>query len=475
MKLSLIGSKHDYSLIQSALTLFPSSGDDCTAECVVSHSDGYVTAVTTITLPNGASAKKECRIKLAEDSAADEKKAIKLSFYDAAVEIRGYSEAWGALTGVRPAKLARYIMESGLNPDATEDKLIREYRLSAAKAKLCMAAGIKAYDIKKRLDKDDACIYIGIPFCPSRCVYCSFISEAAGRDADKKLDAYVEALCREIRESSHSSLFGQKKILSVYIGGGTPAMLSPEQIILVADTLRASYDIPDGVEFTIEAGRPDAITKEKLEAMKRVGANRISINPQTTDNDILRVIGRRHTAEDIFRAYKDARNIGFDSINMDIIAGLPQKKADDDGISGFMKTIDDVISLEPENITVHTLAVKRGSTLHEHMLQIPRSEAVSEMLDYAERRLTSLDYSPYYLYRQKYMTGNMENIGWSKAGHDSIYNICMMEELCDIISFGAGGVSKLTDGRSLKRIYNHKYAQEYIDNIDEMIRRKCDC
>lgn len=252
-------------------------------------------------------------------------------------------------------------------------------------------------------------------------------------------------------------------------------MLSPEQTILVANTLKESYDIPKNCEFTIEAGRPDAITVPKLEAMKLVGATRISINPQTTDDDILRVIGRRHTAEDIFKTYEDARKIGFESINMDLIAGLPKKSDADDGVDSFMRSLDDVMELDPENITVHTLAVKRGSALHERMISLPDKENVVKMLEYAQDKLTAKAYEPYYLYRQKYMTGNMENIGWTKRSFDSIYNICMMEELCDIISFGAGGVSKLTDERSLKRINNHKYAQEYIDNIDEMIKRKQDC
>lgn len=475
MKLKLIGSEHEYSLIQSALTLFPDESDDSTATCTVTCDEVKVTAVSEISLASGKSAVKKCSIDFTGNRVSDEKKAIKLSFYDAAVEIKGYSESWGALTGVRPAKLARYIMESGLTAEEAEAVLINDYRLSREKASLCMAAGVKAYDIKKKLTKDDACIYIGIPFCPSRCVYCSFISEAAGKNADKKMDAYVEALCREISESASSSLFGRKNIISVYIGGGTPAMLSPEQIILVTDTLRRSYDIPKDIEFTIEAGRPDAITVAKLEAMKEAGATRISVNPQTTDDELLRLIGRRHTAEDIFKTFEDARSVGFDSINMDLIAGLPKKNDSDDGVSSFKRTLDEVIALDPENITVHTLAVKRGSKLHEHMLSLPDKDDVLEMLEYAERELTSRSYSPYYLYRQKYMTGNMENIGWTKTGYDSVYNICMMEELCDIISFGAGGVSKLTDDRNLKRIYNHKYAQEYIDNIDEMIRRKCDC
>ncbi|NLD86773.1 MAG: coproporphyrinogen dehydrogenase HemZ [Clostridiales bacterium] len=468
MKTQLVGSPHLYSLEQSAITFFPDTEGE--AVCTVTHDERGVTARTIITLPEGKSACRECTE--AVDTQRNEQKAIKLSFYDAACELRNMKEPWGALTGVRPAKLARSLLESGLTKNQTRDTLKKEYRLSAEKAELCVTAGLKAYNIKRKLRERDACIYIGIPFCPSRCVYCSFISVAAGKNDEGKIEEYVQALCREIRESAEGSLFSGRTIKAVYIGGGTPAMLSPAQLIRVVAALKSAYNIPEGIEFTIEAGRPDAITKEKLHAIKLVEADRLSVNPQTTDDEVLIKIGRHHTSKEIVDTYHEAKKVGFGSINMDIIAGLPLKNEDDDGLESFCRTIDDVVSLAPENITVHTFALKRGSFLNEYHLSIPDSETVYKMLEYAEENLKAQGYEPYYLYRQKYMTGNMENIGWTKRGYESLYNICMMEELCDIISFGAGGVSKLTDGRKIKRITNHKYPKEYIYNIDEMIKRK---
>jgi oxygen-independent coproporphyrinogen-3 oxidase len=323
-------------------------------------------------------------------------------------------------------------------------------------------------DVKAGLKPEEVSLYVGIPFCPSRCAYCSFISAAVG-SALKLVEPYLDALFLEIDATGEAARRAGLAVKSVYIGGGTPTTLSAQQLSALMKKLRAAFDLSRCVEFTVEAGRPDTITREKLAAIAANGGDRVSVNPQSMDDEVLRAMGRAHTAAEILTAYELVRASGVSCVNMDLIAGLPKDTA-----GGFRCSLDTVLALSPENITVHTLALKKGSRLMEEGGQLPDDKAVAAMLDYAHLALREAGYRPYYLYRQKFMSGSFENVGWCKPGFESIYNICMMEELHTILSLGAGGVTKLVDAENgrIVRLNNPKYPQEYIRDREKMIAEK---
>ncbi|MBR1724893.1 MAG: coproporphyrinogen dehydrogenase HemZ, partial [Ruminococcus sp.] len=314
-------------------------------------------------------------------------------------------------------------------------------------------------------------LYVSIPFCPTRCSYCSFISQSAQGAAIKKLiPPYIENLCDEIRHTGRIARDLGLTADSVYFGGGTPTTLSAAQLTRIMDTLTESFDLSQIREYTIEAGRPDTVTAEKLRAIREKGCTRVSINPQTLSGEVLKNIGRSHTPEQFYEAFSIARQAGFDTINTDVIAGLPG-----DTIESFRQTIDGLIELSPENITVHTLSVKRSSNLNMDdgkggVFENP----ASQMVEYANERLSAAGYRPYYLYRQKNMVDNLENIGWAKPGHESVYNVCIMEEVQTILAMGAVGSTKLMDveGWRLERFFNYKYPQDYNSNFELMLKRK---
>jgi oxygen-independent coproporphyrinogen-3 oxidase len=308
---------------------------------------------------------------------------------------------------------------------------------------------------------------VGIPFCPTRCAYCSFVSRTIGKHTER-LDAYLDALYKEIRLTGELMANSGKSVRTIYIGGGTPTTLSTPQMTQLLDTITGAFDMSRCIEFTVEGGRPDTLTPEKLAAIRRHGADRMSINPQTMMDPVLRACGRPHKAADVLEAYHWAENAGFDAINMDLIAGLPQ-----DDFAGFCQSLDQVAALSPANITVHTLALKKGADLFEKRVALPTAEEVTRMVEYANQTLRSLGYKPYYLYRQKYMSGSFENVGWSKDGKDCLYNIYMMEELHSIVSLGGGGMNKvnLPDGH-LQRFHNPKFPEQYIEMIDSVLEDK---
>ncbi|MBQ9515795.1 MAG: coproporphyrinogen dehydrogenase HemZ, partial [Ruminococcus sp.] len=310
-------------------------------------------------------------------------------------------------------------------------------------------------------------LYVSIPFCPTRCNYCSFVSQSIEK-AKKLIDEYLPLLLNEIRYTSQLARQLNLRLESVYIGGGTPTTLSAEQLDLLLSEIEADFDMSRCVEFTVEAGRPDTVTREKLLALKRHAVTRISINPQTFSDTVLQAIGRRHTTQQTLDAFYLARELGFDNINMDLIAGLTS-----DTPESFRNTIDTVRSLDPESVTVHTLAVKRSA-------RVNATDAVrehgytAEMLEYASRELTAGGWEPYYLYRQSKMLSNLENVGWAKPGYFSPYNVYIMEETHSILACGAGAVTKLrdVDSNHLERIFNFKFPYEYISRFDELIARK---
>ena len=324
-----------------------------------------------------------------------------------------------------------------------------------------------AENLRKSFDPNDISLYIGIPFCPTRCAYCSFVSRTIGKRTEL-MTPYLEALKKEIAVTGQLLKDSGKHIRSVYIGGGTPTTLNCDQMAELLDAIHAAFDLSRCLEFTVEGGRPDTLSQEKLEVIRQHGADRMSINPQTMVDSVLRACGRPHTAEAVLEAYRWAENAGFRDINMDLIAGLPQ-----DSYEGFCRSLDTVAGLNPANITVHTLALKKGADLFEKRENLPSGEDVARMVEYANGTLRSLGYKPYYLYRQKYMSGSFENVGWSRDGLDCLYNIYMMEELHTILSLGGGGMNKvnLPDG-SLQRFHNPKFPEQYIEMLPQVLETK---
>ena len=327
---------------------------------------------------------------------------------------------------------------------------------------------LRALPLPEELAHRKVSLYVGIPFCPTRCAYCSFVSADVGR-ALKLIDPFLDALCRELAATGAMLADAGLRVRTVYFGGGTPTTLSAPQLDRLMGELADHIDLSGCTEYTVEAGRPDTITAEKLAVLARRGCSRVSVNPQTMQDAVLERMGRAHRADDILRAYALARESGIGCINMDLIAGLPGDSAE-----GFRASLEQVLDLGPENVTVHTLALKKGSRLMEEGGGLPSGAAVADMLDFAWAALRGAGQRPYYLYRQKYMSGSFENVGWCRPGAESLYNICMMEELHTIVSLGGGGVTKLVDRATgyIERLANAKYPQEYIQKIDAVCADK---
>ena len=385
------------------------------------------------------------------------------------IRLTGFNPPWGLLTGIRPMKLLRMLTREYGGEEA-ERRFQDDYLVSDKKIALSRRT-IKGEDKILSLSKDNSfSLYISVPFCPSRCSYCSFVSQSV-EHAAKLIPAYTELLVKELQITADIASSLGLHLESVYMGGGTPTTLSAEQLERVLTATAAYFDMSDIREFTVEAGRPDTVTPEKLAAIKRCGVGRISINPQTLNDDMLRSIGRRHTAAQVYEAMDMAKAAGFDNINMDLIAGLQG-----DTLASYMHTIDGVIALEPASVTVHTLAMKRSARLVTEGMAAYNAEGLlaSQMLDYGEKRLTESGYDPYYLYRQSGMVGNLENVGWSRPGFEGVYNVFIMDETHTILAVGGGAVTKLKQPHvnNIERIFNYKYPYEYISRFDEMIGRK---
>lgn len=377
---------------------------------------------------------------------------------------------WGILTGIRPVKIAYKLLKTGKTPAETVEYFINEYGASREKAELAVRVARVEMPIIDSMDEKGISIYIGIPFCPTRCLYCSFVSNSVASSA-KLIPEYLQCLKREIAYTADIIRQNKNVIESVYIGGGTPTTLSTDQLRFLFDSIFTEFDLSNNKEFTVEAGRPDTITAEKLQAIKDFGIDRISINPQSMNSETLKIIGRNHTPDDIRKAYHLARECGIDCINMDIIAGLPGETVD-----MFKYTVEEVEKLNPENTTVHTMSIKRSSKLNETLgnYDLTDGNKVAEMVDFSIKTITSSGKNPYYLYRQKNMLGNLENVGYAKPGFESLYNIYIMEEVQTIISLGCGGVTKTVDRETdrIERIFNVKEPKDYIERIDEMLHRK---
>lgn len=407
------------------------------------------------------------------DGAEQTEKAAELAggrcLYKAFSKICGFSPKWGILTGVRPEKLWSAKSEA-LGKPAAERLFKNSFLVSDEKIKLCEKAHIADKRAASLSDPNSFSLYVSVPFCPSRCKYCSFVSHSIA-SAGKLVPDYVRLLCKEIEAVAAAAKSLGLKLSTVYFGGGTPTQFTAEQLDSVLCAVENSFDMSDLLEYTVEAGRPDTVTAQKLSCLKSHGVGRISINPQTLSNAVLAEIGRKHTVEQFYEAFALAKKTGFDTVNTDIIAGLSGDTAE-----GFFKTLEGIISLDPENITVHTLSMKRSSSYvsNGEGIYSAKGDAVSDMVIGSSKMLKGAGYSPYYLYRQSKCLGNHENVGWSKKGRDCLYNIYMMNEIHSVLAVGAGAVSRLKDphGNHIERIFNFKYPYEYINRFDEILKRK---
>ena len=382
--------------------------------------------------------------------------------------LTGKTPEWGVITGVRPVKRVNLLLRQGKSEGEIREYMRSRYLCSDKKADIALKTAYTQEKILKTLDKNSFGLYVSIPFCPTRCAYCSFVSQSIEGCA-KMIPEYVRQLCEEIEYTAELCKRAGIYPDSVYFGGGTPTTLSASQLEAVMGRIEKCFDMSRVREYTVEAGRPDTITREKLETIKRMGAGRVSINPQTLNDKVLKAIGRRHTVGQFFESFELAKAVGFDVINTDIIAGLPE-----DDIQSFQNTVDTLIDKEADNITVHTLSIKRAARLNHEGTQTALHNPAAQMVEYATKRLLDNGYSPYYLYRQKNMADNQENIGWAKPDKESLYNIYIMEEVQTIIAVGAGIATKLVDldGGRLERVFNYKYPNEYLKGFDEMIRRR---
>lgn len=399
---------------------------------------------------------------------AETKNALKEHLYRLLEEETGRSLPWGTLTGIRPTKIPMQLLDEGKSKEEVASYMKKTYLASDEKIDLSIAIAERERALLSKLDyKDGYSLYIGIPFCPSTCLYCSFTSYplASWRT---QVDAYLDALEKELDYVAAKNY--HKKLNSIYIGGGTPTTLEPYQLDRLIRKIRCSFDFSHCIEFTVEAGRPDSITKEKLQVLRHNGISRISINPQTMKQETLDIIGRHHTVEQTIESFKLARSLGFDNINMDLIMGLPEENIDD-----VRHTMEVLKELDPDNITIHSLAIKRAARLNIFKDRYESMQMVNtqEHMDLCAEYCAQMGLSPYYLYRQKGMAGNMENVGYAKPGKAGVYNVLIMEERQTIIACGAGAsTKKVCPGGAIERCENVKDVSLYMKRIDEMIMRK---
>ena len=480
MKLYLIGHDYKYASEQIMLSLFPNERPEypegkpegerleiklsegkkfVTASCVLVNADGTFRASAKQKKEDGASEILTDRIN---------QRLIKNAVYRAALRSGIKRPAWGSLTGVRPGKIFAALLDEGMDSERAVREFTEKYDVTEKRARLCLDTSLETVRAEKSLMPNDVCLYVGIPFCPTRCAYCSFVSQSVEKSM-KLIVPFLDALYKEIDAVAARVWENGLRVISIYMGGGTPTTLSASQLDALCTLIAEKFDLSALREYTVEAGRPDTITVDKMRVLHRHGVDRVSVNPQTMSDKVLETIGRKHTAQDIVDALEKVRSVGGFAVNMDLIAGLP-----DDSVESFDDTLTKVLALEPENITVHTLSLKKGSRITLENAPIPTADEVERMLDIAQERLRSAGYAPYYLYKQKFMSGGFENVGWAKEGYINLYNIFIMEELCSILAVGGGGSTKLIcAGDTMNiRLMAPKYPFEYINNIEKICADK---
>ena len=478
MEIFLIGHAYKYAAEQSMLILYPNerpvypetpSGGNA-VWLTIRRGGKFASCVCALSV-DGVKSRGESRVLLSAltDKVAEDRllqRAVKNAFFKAAVNGGHASPDWGSLTGVRPGKLFMSLLKDGKSEKQAVRHFRSEFGVSEERTELVRQTSRATSRAAESLDEKDVCLYLGIPFCPTRCAYCSFVSIEASRSL-KLLPEYLAAQERELEALAAAVEKSGRRIVAVYIGGGTPTTLNAEQLDRLCSRTRQLFDLSRSREFTVEAGRPDTITAEKLCALRENGVSRVSVNPQTMSDSVLAAIGRRHSVEDIYAAMELVQSMGCFEVNMDLIAGLPGDNAEQ-----FAESVRKLIDLRCENITVHTLALKKGSRLTMEGTALPSGEEVRAMLDRANALLRGDGFAPYYLYRQKFMSGSFENVGWTRPGHENLYNICIMEELCGILSVGAGGSTKLVKEGTVARLMAPKYPREYIDRMDSVCAAK---
>ena len=447
---------YTYNAYHILKAFYPSQEVSCKTD---EEASNYV----TVQLPDGQEIFAET-----ENLQTEKKRQTDLNLYDQLEKITGEPLAWGVLTGVRPTKLAMQKLEAGWKKEDYIRWAWESARVRKEKAVLAWEIAERERKILEELDYEDGySLYVGIPFCPSVCSYCSFSSGPLDRWKEK-VDVYVDTLCKELEFIAERSK--NKKLNTIYIGGGTPTTLTAEQLERLMGWIDEKFSREHLLEYTVEAGRPDSITEEKLKVIKSHGITRISINPQSMQQKTLDAIGRKHTVEEIKEAYALARETGFDNINMDIIAGLPGED-----ISDMEDTLAQIAQMKPDSLTVHTLAIKRSSRLNLEKYPLPDGNLTARMVRLGGETARALGMKPYYLYRQKYMAGQQQNVGYATAGNACLYNIDMMEETGSVIAVGAGAISKrVFPDRELRieRAPNVTNVSVYIDRVEEMARRK---
>lgn len=478
MNLCLIGHNFRYELEKLIRIFLPfekiefydseNITDSCAVTTLLQPEDGEY-AKATLYFSGGLYEKSLKIDNNAEDIEKERELKLALCLYDCFTKACDYYPQWGILTGVRPAKLFSHLSKAQGKKE-TEEYFKSSLMVSDKKINLCKESVAGEDKITALSVPDSFSLYISVPFCPTRCSYCSFVSHSV-EHAKKLIPTYVDYLCRELEITGEIARRLNLRLETVYIGGGTPTTLSAEQLTRVMAKVKECFNTENLREYTVEAGRPDTVTEERLVAIKNGGATRISINPQTMNNKVLEAIGRKHTAEQTVEAFLLARKKGFTNINMDLIAGLP-----DDTLESFKETVEKVLKLDPESVTVHSLSMKRASnlTVGGKLPEIEVGKIADKMVDYAHNTLSEKGILPYYMYRQSKTVGNLENVGYSKKGYECLYNVYIMDETHTILACGASAVTKLKEpcGNYIERIFNFKYPYEYIERFDELMARK---
>lgn len=474
MKLQIEGKINVYYVQMLCMIFFPGisfkedapqEGEPSLSVRMEEREDGYFTQAVMNYKDKSASAEQFCPFTPNETKARTAKLSVGAAVMTAGERLLGYRPSWGIMTGVRPAKLAMELLEAGKTPAETRAALQRDYFAIPKKAALATEVAINEKAIVGTPDRRDCSLYISIPFCPSRCAYCSFVSYTSGRLLSL-IPEYLVALCEDVRRLLGEIRSLGLKLKTVYIGGGTPTILDADQLRLLLSTVAEGADVSALEEYTLESGRPDTITAEKFAVAREYGISRVSVNPQTLSNTVLHKIGRNHTAEEFLAAYDIAKNSGIRCINTDLIAGLPG-----DTFTTFARSFDKILELSPENITVHTFCVKKAADIVQQGSKIYSRQGgdAGKCVDYTQIRAMRAGYVPYYMYRQKNTVGNLENVGFARPGEEGRYNIYMMEEYHSIFAAGAGAVTKMVDfapldgsPRKIDRFFNHKYPFEYL-------------
>jgi len=475
MKLYLKGHTDLYPVEQLQMQLFPGEPSEYVtapfregngAVSALHEGGVYLTATARITW-NGKVGKASRRLKKADATVRLRRRILQQAYYLAALQVLPAAPPWGALAGVRPSKISTAFLLEGHTPRQCHKMMEETFFVSPARRQLCIDSSLRTIHAMEQLRPRDLSLYIGIPFCPTRCAYCSFVSQSIEKFSGL-VEPYLDALIREIEVTGELLQNSNYRIRTLYMGGGTPTTLSTPQMQRLLTAIRQNFDLSDCLEFTVEGGRPDTLDAEKLFTISQAGVGRMSINPQTMNDRVLSIIGRNHTTEEALAAYGMAQRARFTDINMDLIAGLPG-----DTVESYRASLEQVIALDPSNITVHTLALKKGADLFFRREHLPDGREVSQMLEDTMTLLRQAGYAPYYLYRQKYSSGSFENVGWCKPGHDCLYNIYMMEELHSILALGGGGMNKVNFARDdLERFHNPKFPKDYIDHIEDVLEKK---